>query len=171
MSSAQQIALGRVVNIHGLRGELRLLPYSFPCPTLRKGIEVSLQGTTGPACRYTVEEVRPHASSLLLKLQGVDSREQAQALRDTVVLVEESLLPPLQEGEFYYYQVKGLQVVTTAGELVGIIADIFFSGSHDIWVVRQDQEEHLIPVIDEIVKSIDIPAGQAVIEPIPGLLG
>jgi 16S rRNA processing protein RimM len=169
-SSARLIALGRLVNTHGVRGEMRLLPHAFPCPTLRKGLVVSLQGKTGPACQYILESVRSHAPFILVKFQGVNSLDQARALRDAVIAVEKDLLPPLQEGEFYYYQVIGLNVLTTAGEPVGTVAEVFFSGGHDVWVVRQGKKEYLIPVTDEIVRAIDIPGGQAVIEPMPGLL-
>lgn len=169
-SAARLIPLGRLVNTHGVRGELRFLPYAFPCPTLRKGLAVSLQGKTGPAGWYTVESVRPHAPFVLLRLQGITSLEQAQTLRDAILSVEEGLLPPLQEGEFYYYQIIGLQVWTTAGERVGTIAQVFFSGGHDIWVVRQGKKEYMIPVTEEIVRSIDIPGGRVIIEPIAGLL-
>src|SRR5204862_105972 len=62
------IPLGRLVNTHGVRGELRLLPYAFPCSTLQKGLTVFLQGKTGPACAYTVESVRPHAPFVLVRL-------------------------------------------------------------------------------------------------------
>ncbi len=117
-----------------------------------------------------MEAVRPHAPFLLLKLQGVDAHEQARALCDSLVLVEETSLLPLQEGEFYHHQVRGLKVFTTAGAAIGTITEVFFSGEHDVWVVRQEQKEYLIPVIEDIVRSIDISGGQAIIEPIPGLL-
>lgn len=164
------IPLGRLVNTHGIRGELRLLPHAFPCPTLQKGVAVSLQGETGPASWSTLESVRPHAPFLLVRLQGVTSFAQAQALRDTVISVAEDLLPPLQTDEFYYYQVIGLRVFTTAGEQIGTITQIFFSGGHDVWEVRQGQKEYLIPVTDEIVRSIDIPGGRAIVAPLAGLL-
>jgi len=137
---------------------------------LQKGLTVFLQGKTDPACAYTLESVRPHAPFVLVRLQGVNSLDQARALRDIVVSVEEDLLPPLQDGEYYYYQVIGLKVCTTASEQIGTIAQVFFSGGHDVWVVRQGKKEYLIPVTDEIVRSIDIPGGQAIIEPIEGLL-
>ena len=162
--------MGRLVNTHGVRGELRLLPYAFPCSTLQKGLTVFLQGKTGPACAYTVESVRPHAPVVLVRLQGVESFDQARTLRDTVVSVEEDRLPPLREGEFYYYQVIGLKVYTTTNEQIGTITQVFFSGGHDVWVVRQGKKEYLIPVIEEIVRTIDIPGGQAIIEPMEGLL-
>jgi 16S rRNA processing protein RimM len=107
---------------------------------------------------------------VLVKFQGVDSLPQAQALREALVTVEEGWLAPLREGEFYYYQVIGLTVRTPTGEHLGTIDQVFFSGGHDVWVVRRGKEEYLIPVIEEVVRSIDIPAGQAIIEPIVGLL-
>lgn len=156
---------------HGVRGEVRLLPYAFPCPTLRKDLTVFLQDKTGEMMGvYVVESVRPHAPFLLVRLQGVTSRAQAQALREAVVAVQEDLLPPLQEGEFYYYQVIGLRVLTTAGEEVGKIFQVFYSGGHDVWVVRQGKKEYMIPVTEDIVRTIDIPGRRAVIEPIQGLL-
>jgi 16S rRNA processing protein RimM len=153
-----------------MRGELRFLPYAFPCPTFKKDLTISLTGKDGLVRLLTVESVRPHSPFLLVRLQGITSLEQANELRDSIVSVEEHILPPLQDGEFYYYQVIGLDVATTAGESIGSIVRVFFSGGHDVWVVQQGKKEHMIPVIDEIVRSIDIAGGRAVIEPLPGLL-
>lgn len=164
------VPLGRVVNTHGVRGELRLLPYASPCSTLQPGRIVSLQSKDGSSSSFTVESVRLHAPSLLIKFQGVTSLEQAQLLRGSEVSIEEDQLPPLQEGEFYYYQVVGLRVLTTTGEEIGTIAEVFFSGGHDVWVVRQGKKEYLIPVTEEIVRTIDIAGGRAIIEPMEGLL-
>jgi 16S rRNA processing protein RimM len=119
---------------------------------------------------FTVESVRPHAPFLLIRFQEVTSLEQAQELRNAVVSVEERWLPPVREGEFYYYQMIGLNVLTTTGENIGRIAQVFFSGGHDVWVVRQGKKEHLMPVTDEIVRSIDIAGGHVIIEPMEGLL-
>ena len=164
------IPLGRVVATHGVRGELRLFPYAFPCPTLRQGLTVWVQDKAGRSESYCVTSVRPQAPCLLVKLQGIESLDQAQALRESIVSVEEIQLAPLRDGEFYYYQVIGLKVHTLAGDEVGTIVQIFFSGGHDVWVVRQGQKEYLIPVTEEIVRSIDIAGGQALIEPPAGLL-
>jgi 16S rRNA processing protein RimM len=133
-------------------------------------LRVSLQGKDGKGYSLTIESVRSHARFLLVRFQDVTALDQAQALREAVVLVEECLLPPLQDGEFYYYQIVDLPVFTTSGEEIGTITQVFFSGGHDVWVVRQGKKEYLIPVIDEIVRSIDIAAGRIVIEPMAGLL-
>jgi 16S rRNA processing protein RimM len=89
---------------HGVRGELRFLPYAFPCPTFKKDLTISLTGKDGLVRLLTVESVRPHSPFLLVRLQGITSLEQANELRDSIVSVEEHILPPLQDGEFYYYQ-------------------------------------------------------------------
>ncbi len=169
-SEPQGIPLGRLVNTHGVRGELRFLPYAFPCSTLQTGLTVSLLGRDGQVRHLIVEGVRTHAPYRLIRLQGIVSLEQAQALCDSVLSVEDHVLPPLQDGEFYYYQVIGLDVVTNTGEPIGSIAHVFFTGGHDVWVVRQGTTEHMIPVTDEIVRSIDLAGKRAVIKPLPGLL-
>ena len=194
LGPASFIALGRLVNTHGVRGELRLLPYAFPCPTIRKGLVVQLQNphnpkdlkdlpkdpneSSGKCCSAVIEKVRLHKPFVLIALEGISSREQAHALRDMIVAVEEHELPPLQDGEFYYYQVIGLTVLTTSGEELGTIEEVFFSGGHsggndvghDVWVVQKGKQEYLIPATEEIVRRIDIPNKQAVIEPLDGLL-
>jgi 16S rRNA processing protein RimM len=167
---ARLVTLGRLGKTHGVGGELRFFPYAFPCPTLQPGLTVSLWGDDGQAGLLTVESVRAQAPFLLIRFQEVTSLDQAQKLRNAEILVEEQRLPPTGEGEFYYYQVIGLSVFTTTGESIGRITQAFFSGGHDVWVVRQGEKEHMIPVTEEIVCSIDIPGGCVVIKPMEGLL-
>jgi len=167
---APLVPLGRLVNTHGVRGELRFLPFSFPCHTLHPGLTIFLQDEDGQPHGYTVERARPRAPFVLVKLIGVDSLDHAETLREKVIAVDETVLPPLKDGEFYYYQVVGLTVRTTKGVEVGEIAHVFFSGGHDVWVVRQGEKEYLIPVTEEIVRSIDLSSRQAIIEPLAGLL-
>lgn len=177
------VPLGRLVNTHGVGGEVKLLPYAFPCPTLHTGLLVYLHSEGGSAANAVIEsavieKVRPRQPFLLVAFQGITSLDQASALRDKIVAVEESVLPPLQDGEFYYYQVIGLSVLTTTGQELGTIRQVFFSGGqnvgqnigHDVWVVRDHNKEYLIPAVDDIVRSIDIPKQQAVIDPPDGLL-
>lgn len=164
------VFLGRLVNTHGVRGHVRLLPYHFPCSTLRDAVTVFLQPKGAAPITYQVEEARPHRPFVLLKLKGVDSIEAARALVGAALSVKEHDLPPLAEGEFYYYQVIGMEVMTTSGAVLGTIKQVFFTGSHDVWVVRRGAREHLIPVIDEVVRSLDIPGKRAIIEPQEGLL-
>ena len=164
------VSLGRLVKTHGVGGELRLRPYAFPCPTLKKDLVVQLQDRAGRLTPARITKLRPRPPFLLVAFEGVVSREQAQLLCDRTVAVGEHQLPPLQDNEFYYYQVIGLTVLTTAGQEIGTVREVFFSGGHDVWVVRQGKKEYMIPITQEIVRSLDIPGRQAVIEPLDGLL-
>lgn len=164
------VSLGRLVKTHGLGGELRLRPCAFPCPTLKQGLMVQLQDRGRQATPARIATLRPRPPFLLVAFAGVVSREQAQALCGHTLAVHERQLPPLQDNEFYYYQVLGLAVLTTAGQHIGTVRQVFFSGGHDVWVVRRGRKEYLIPVIQAIVRSIDIPGRHAVIAPVDGLL-
>ena len=164
------IPLGRLVNTHGVRGEFRLLPFSFPCPTIREGLAVVLSREGEPASSLRVEGVKRRGPFVLVKLEGIDSKDQAQALIGSSLAASERDLPPLASGEFYHYRLIGTEVHTTEGERVGSIQAVFSTGAHDVWVVRRGSREHLIPVVEGIVQSLDIQGKRAIIKALEGLL-
>ena len=169
-SPATRIALGRVVNTPGVRGEVRFLPHSSPCPTLRPGLRVMLRKTNASEAGFELKQVRSHASCLLLKFVGVDSRDRAETLRGSHLLVDETALPQLQAGEFYHYQVIGLPIRTLTQESIGTIAEVLPTPGHDIFVVRNGTKEYLIPVVEEVVRTIALKDRQVIIDPPEGLL-
>ncbi len=81
-----------------------------------------------------------------------------------------SRLRPLPDGEYYQFQLLGLEVWTIAGELLGTISDILPTGSNDVYVVRSDTGEMLIPAIEDVVKAVELDKGRLVIELMPGLV-
>jgi 16S rRNA processing protein RimM len=113
----------------------------------------------------------PHGRGLVLvALDGVTDRNAAEALIGARVLVPAAELPPTADGEFYYHEIEGFRVETTDGQPLGTIASTFATGTNDVWVVRGSRREHLIPVIADVVRTIDRDARRVVIEPLPGLL-
>ncbi len=117
-----------------------------------------------------MQQVRPHASCLLLQLAGVDSRDRAKALRGSSLLVDETDLPQLQAGEFYHYQVVGLPIRTLTQESIGTIAEVLTTPGHDVFVVRNGEKEYLIPVVEEVIRTIAIEDRLVIIDPPEGLL-
>lgn len=101
---------------------------------------------------------------------GVTDRNAAAALTGRHLLVRASDLPPLDDGEFYHHEIRGFAVVTTDGRALGTIADVFSTGTNDVFVVRGDTREYLIPVIADVVRTIDRDARCVTIHPMPGLL-
>jgi 16S rRNA processing protein RimM len=163
------IAFGRIVGAHGLRGALRVRPDNAESdPQMVTRLFVEREGA--PVEHRVRSWARAGRGVLKLELDGIDNIEQAQALRGALAYVAVSDLPPAAEREFYYFQVVGLRVETTAGQSLGHIDEVFFNGANDVWVVRDGSGEVLIPVIEDVVQRIDLEGGRAIIEPIPGLL-
>jgi 16S rRNA processing protein RimM len=116
-----------------------------------------------------VERARLHQGVIILKLEGCDTRNQAEALRNQwlQVRLEEALT--LDEGEFFYYQLIGLQVETVDGEVLGELDEILQTGANDVFVVRGPGGELLLPDIPEVILEIDPEAGRMVVRIPAGL--
>jgi 16S rRNA processing protein RimM len=163
------IPLGRVVNTHATRGELRILLFNPQSTTVGAGCSVVLR--RGPERQERrVRAARPHKHYVLLTLDGCDSMTAAQALIGYEVCVSEHDLPPAGPGEIYHYQLVGMKVVTLSGTEVGVVAEVLALRSNDVCVVRSGAREHLIPLVADVVKEVDRERRRLVIDPLPGLL-
>jgi len=97
--------------------------------------------------RYRLESIRPHKEVLLVKLDGVDDRDAAEELRGMLVQVPLEDAVPLEEGEYYHFQLVGVDVKTDTGEWLGRVADVIATGAADVFVVRWPRGEVLLPAI------------------------
>ncbi|HOT91612.1 MAG TPA: ribosome maturation factor RimM [Anaerolineae bacterium] len=162
------LAIGRILRPHGVRGELRAeILTDYPervadLHTLYIGKEHR---------PYTLKGVRFHQGAMLLTLQECTTRDAAEALRGALVEVSLADAIPLNEGEYYHFQVIGMQVETDTGEVLGRITDVFTApGANDVFVVHGPLGEILIPVIEEAIMDLDVEAGRVLIHVLPGLL-
>ncbi|HYD49253.1 MAG TPA: ribosome maturation factor RimM [Terriglobales bacterium] len=168
-NSDDLIALGEIVNTHGLRGELRLRPFNPETVLLVPGRVVQLR-RAGAEQAQTIATVRRHRSMFLLTFTGCDSIEQAETLVGSELCVGRQELPAVGENEIYHFELIGMRVVTLAGEDIGSVVEVMDATSADICVVRGARGENLIPMVADIVKEIDRSGRRIVIDPIPGLL-
>ena len=164
------VAVGEIVGAHALRGLVRLRAYQPPAPSLVPGRTVLLDDGHGQREVRVLSAGRHGRGLVLLALDGVPDRTAAESLVGTRVLVRAADLPAPADGEFYYHELAGFLVETSAGRALGAIAQTFSTGINDVWVVRDGTREHLIPVIADVVRTIDRAARRVVIEPLPGLL-
>ncbi len=118
----------------------------------------------------TIDSTEWHKGKAIIKLDTVDSIEAAEQLRGQLVEIHHSQVFPLPEGQYYHFQLVGLEVWTTQGELVGTITEVRTGESNDNYVVHGAKGEVLISAIDEVVKSVDLDKGRITIEAIKGLL-
>ncbi len=168
-----QLVVGRVGRPHGLRGEVTV-EVRTDDPDLRFAAGSSL--LTMPADRgpLTVAASRWHSGRLLVRFAGCDDRDRAEALRDTVLVIDSDELEPLPDpAEYYDHELIGLRAVTLAGEDVGTVGDVLHHGQ-DLLVIDgsgpRSGAQILVPFVTAIVPEVDPAAGTLVIDPPPGLL-
>jgi len=167
---ADLIRIGQIGGPHGLRGGLKFRP-DDPGTALLDELERVFIERAGATAEYRLVEVAPvNPRQMRIVLEGVSDVNAAEELRGAVVFAAETDLPPVAPGEFYYFQAAGCEVRSTDGRILGHIKSTFFSGAHDVWVVASDSAEFMIPVVEDVVKSIDLDARRVTIEPLPGLL-
>lgn len=162
------LVIGRILKPHGVRGEVRVEMHT-DVPERFTWLETVYVGTQQPR-PVGVEGVRFHQSWALLKLEGYDDRETAAELRSELLQVPEEESIPLEEGEYFLYQLEGLQVFTDDGAFLGEIASVLETGANNVFIVRGPSGEILIPDIQDVVLDIDFEAKRMLIHPLKGLL-
>lgn len=165
------ILVGLVARAHGLRGEVVVDAYSDAPDRFAAGSALVARGPDGATREVRVAESRPFGGRLLLRFEGVADRDAAETLRDTELLVPRSEVAPLPPGRHYRFELLGLRVRTRAGEELGVVAEVFGTGSNDVLVVRGPRGEMLLPVLDTVVIEVSEERGEMTVEVPPGLPG
>jgi 16S rRNA processing protein RimM len=164
------LRVGYIAGSHGLHGALRVRTDNPDSTTLGALERLFVETATGRREFKVLSVSALGGGHQRVVLEGIDDADAAQALRGGAVMVTAADLPPLKEGEFYYFQIAGAEVILTDGQRLGTIEDIMPTGGHDVWVVRDGQREVLVPVIADVVKAMDLEARRVTIEAVPGLL-
>ena len=159
------VAVGRIGPAWGVRGAVKVIPLVDKRERLARGRSVTVDDE-----RRVIESSRWQKGLVYLKLSGIDDREAASSLRDRFLVVPESELEPLPEGEYYRFQLIGLEVRSATGTVLGRVTEILPTGANDVYIVRSEKREILVPATDEVIKEIDIERGFMLIEEIPGLI-
>jgi 16S rRNA processing protein RimM len=161
--------LAKIVKEWGVRGEFKALPLSRKICSLSVGAEVSLLNPEGVRSPVKITSVRKQGRHFVVAIEGCADAASAAKFRGSFLCVlRESLV--LEENEFFHDQLIGIPVVTAAGEAIGLVHEIFETGSNDVYVVKTDQKEYLLPAIRDVIQEIDLGKGRIIIRTIPGLL-
>lgn len=169
MASQELLVLGRVLGAWGLRGAVRVKSLTdFPA-LLSPGRFVILRGPRGES-EVRLEEIRPLRHLWVATFQGMRSREAAEAVKGYEVCIPRATASTLPEGTYYHYDILGLTVETETGERLGEIVDIWPSKAHDLYVVRQDAGEWLLPAVRAFILRVDLARRVMVVRPLEGLV-
>lgn len=163
------VPLGKVVGTHGLKGEVKVLSYAESWKTFHEIREVFIRKEEGSPKRHKIVLVRPQGGLILIKLEGILSKTEAQQLIGAQICVPRNNLKECEEGEYYWCDIIGLKVYIEEGGYLGRVERIFPTGANDVYVVSDGVHEYLIPATPECVQQIDIKKGVIVVRPLSGL--
>jgi 16S rRNA processing protein RimM len=164
LSKQQYIVVGKVSGVFGVKGWVKI--YSFTEPRenilnyspwfLRKGNELK---------SVEVLDGSLQGKAVVASLSGITDRDMAASLGGYEIVIDASLLPEAEEGEYYWRDLIGLRVETEQGVLLGVVDYLLETGANDVLVVKEGDKERLIPFLQgQFVKSIDLEFGVMIVD-------
>ena len=163
--TSKWVPFGKLGRPHGVRGELRLFPFNDATEVIAELRTVRLVSPQGKSRDATVERIRTGTRTWIARFRGFDDRTAAEEWVHSEVHIPEELLAPLDDDEFYAYQLEGLQAVDGDGRGLGTVVTLTSFGAGDILVVRIAGDEVLLPFQDPYVGEIDLEAGTVLVDP------
>jgi 16S rRNA processing protein RimM len=163
------LVVGKIVKAQGVKGEVKILPFSGEPEDLLSYEKFYLNRAAMPEA-FTVSQSRIHGKFFVVKLSAVNSREASESLVGLDIFVARADMPVLPADEFYWHEYIGLKVVTDQGQELGTVNSLMATGSSDILVISGKGQEYLVPAIEEIIVEVDFDSKTLVIAPMPGLL-
>lgn len=146
------------------------MPLSKLADILTPGQEVVVVTADGIETVQTIRTTKKMSKDLVISFSGIGDPDATIPYRNAVIGIERKLLPPLPEGEYFVSDLQGMTVRTTDGLIIGIIEEVFTTGSNDVYIVRDGSREYLIPAIKDVIKEIDVDGRAMLISPMKGLL-
>jgi len=165
----QLYAVGTIVKAIGIEGDVVVQPLTDFPERFRKLRLLWLGADSGSVSRAGVEKAVVSPRGIRLKLKGVDDRSAAERLRGKILFVDEAHRAKLPEGQYFVHDVLGLSVREEGGTDLGTLADVLRYPASDVYVVRGDRGEILIPAVKEFVQSVDLGARTMTVRLIEGM--
>ena len=156
-----RIVIGKLGAPHGIRGELRVIPLTdFP-----ERFE-NLKQVYVEDALLDIESVKYHKQFVIIKFKQCPVREEAARLTGRLIYIDKKDAVPLEEGEYYTFDIIGLEVFDVDGNTLGNVTEVLKTGSNDVYVVSQKGEakQLLVPALKAVVKEIDIEKGRMVVD-------
>ncbi len=164
--------VGKIVNTHGIRGEVKVIATTdFPEERFKPGNKLyAFEQNASTGTELTIQKSRRHKQFIMLAFEGYDNINLVEKFKGDDLKVSADQQEELEDGSYYYHQIIGLDVVDENGNSLGEIKEILSPGANDVWVVKRKQKNDLLlPVIDEVIKDVDLAAGKVHVELLEGL--
>lgn len=164
------LRVGVIANTHGIKGEVKVYPTTDDADRFKLLKHIILD--TGKECReLEITSVRYFKQMVILKFKGIDSINDIEKYKGKDLLISREDAVPLEEDEYFIYDIIGARVVTEEGGYIGELAEVLTTGANDVYVVRtKEAKELLLPVIRDCVKSVDTEQKLVTVHLLPGLM-
>ena len=160
-----KVEVGKVVNTRGLRGEIKVYPLIDELDAFNEFEYLLIKDTS-----YNIKGVKFFKNMVFVTLEGIDTVEKAEALKNYPCFLYEKDLPELSEGEFYIKDILGMEVITDETISLGVVSDVLRTGSNDVYEIKRDGKKPMyIPAIKDVVLDYNVAENKMTVHIIPGL--
>lgn len=160
------LEIGKIVGTHGVRGMIRIQPWSDNGDFLTEFKNFYLEnGKT----KIEMNKITPHGNVVISAIKGVNTIEDAEKLRNQILYIKRSDAK-LPEGRYFVSEIIGSRVIDAeTDEQIGILTDVSQTGANDVWHIKKGEKEYLIPAIPDVVIDVDINNDVVKIKPLKGI--
>ena len=163
-SPVEPVVVGRLTSVYGIKGWVKVYSHTQPRENIFDYRPWWVKTATGWA-ELNIDQHSATGKHLLVHIEGVDDRDEAQLHCQQDIYTEKANMAELPAGEFYWHQLQGLIVKTRDGQQLGKVSQLLETGANDVLVVKGnsnslDQQERLIPYIDQVVLKVDLQASE-----------
>ena len=148
--------IGKIVGAHGVRGTIRIQPIAESLEIFKPGTALLVISPEDRKTSCKINWIKPHSHGALLTFREITNRDQAKALTGSELYIESGRFPKLEDGAYYWFELIGLNVYTSEDRSIGRLESIIETGANDVYVVKKNNKEILIPALKSVVRSIDI---------------
>lgn len=162
----EYLETGKIVGTHGVKGMVRIQPWADNGDFL-KGFK-KFYFENGSAS-IDVVRIQPHGNVVIAQFKGVDSIEAAEALRGRIIYIKRSDAK-LPKDRYFVDELIGCKVFDADSKVpLGTLSDVSATGANDVWHIKKDGKEYLVPAIDEVIVSVDIDTEEIILRPLKGI--
>ena len=160
--------VGEIVNTHGIKGEVKIYPQADDISEITEQSILFIE-QRGEIKEYDVVSAREHKGMALVKLKGIDDMTAAERLKGSKVKITREMAAPCEDDEYFVKDLYGMEVVTDEGEVLGELYDILFTGANDVYIVKTQGNDILIPAIKQCILKVDVAANRMTVKLLEGL--
>ena len=166
---AYVVPIGTIGKSYKFSGEVHYFPYNIDSCLPKKNMDVWI-GNEKNKVKVTLEYIHFRKNSNIMKIKGIDSRERARDIKNNIIYISRKQMPDLVDYEYYLFDLIGCDVFDLNDKMIGIVKDVLSLKANDVLILVKNNKEYLIPIINDVVKFIDIKNKKILIEVITGLL-